>query len=282
MSQIDALDRAILASRLPIALRVPFAQRRIVAADPKRASGFVKAFAERPDIDGLSLETGLVRALVVSGKSLIRFGDGEALAMLGKNIWFQRPNERLRQGLFDAFFGHTKASPYLIALPHFIFRSKDELREGREGKDWHIWSKLRGLETIARTLRADRAAFDIFPLRDGLEDPSPLWESADSVVLVANEFARDRVLAKDSFKGRTVHHVPVPEQQVMDVFDSVCARIEAIFLEHRLRDDTPILISAGPAAKLIVLRFAGRNRVFDIGAAFSHHRPGLKVSQLGG
>jgi hypothetical protein len=258
-------------------------RRQLVDALPSEASTFAKSFAETVPIS-LSSSGGLVSALRESGKSLVRFGDGEALALLGKPIWFQRPDATLRSGLFEAFFGLSRDVPYSIAISGHALRSVDDLRSGSYDVGgsiaWKMWRKLRGLETLARHLDPGREVYDMFPLREGRDDPRPLWMDDEAVVLVSNELAHSRLLAQDVFEGRTVHHVPVPERQVMDVFEATCWAINSLFVGRGLPTTTPILIAAGPAAKLVAMRFAWTHRAYDLGAVFGGHRPGLKETHL--
>ena len=237
--------------------------------EPSRASAFVKTFSEDPIVTGSGPADGLTQELERTGKSLIRFGDGEAFLLLGKPTWFQLPQPSLREGLFEIFFGYSEHSDYLLAIMGTVFLSPEELRSADEaGKLWSNNVKARGLEAVARHMGArDAPVFDANAYRSGEEDPSSLWGSAEHVVLVANR----RVLLENKDRGRfagaVMHHVDIPEVDVLPHLDRVCNEVQQRVLVTGLpAREVPVIVAAGAVGKLVVARLMRDYRVLDLGA----------------
>lgn len=271
-----ALAGLIASDAVPAVIRRRLARNRLVEAEPSRASALVKAFSEDAVVAGAAPAEGLTNELVRTGKSLIRFGDGEALLLLGKPVFFQLPDETLRAGLFDAFFGHRSDSDYLLAVMGTVFSSVEELRAAdAAGKLWSNTAKVRGLEAIARHLGArDAPVFDASVYREGREDPARLWESAKHVVIVANRRVFRENATGSRFSGSILQHVEVPEVDVLPHLDRVCQEVE-----QRVRStglparEVPVIVAAGAVGKLVVLRLMQDHRVLDLGAYVGWHLP---------
>lgn len=271
-----ALAKLIKSRVVPAGTRRRLARNRLVAAVPSRSSALLKEFREDDIVTGGGPAEGLTQELMRTGKSLIRFGDGEALLLVGKTVFFQRSDPTLRSDLFDAFFGYRPDCDYILAVAGSVFRSPQELRgTDGAGKLWSNTAKARGLEAIARHVGARTApVFDGCIYREGLEDPAPLWESAEHVVMVANR----RVFLENEgghrFTGAVLHHVEVPEVDVLPHLDRICEEVEqhvrATGLSAR---EVPVLVAAGAVGKLVVLRLMADHRVLDLGANLGWHLP---------
>jgi hypothetical protein len=220
-------------------------------------------------------------------KSLIRFGDGEALALLGKPLWFQDPAPGTREALFEAFFTYDEHADYLLCVQGPAFLSASEIRDRDEtGKLWRNNAKLRGLEAIARHVGARVApVFDASTYRDGLEDPAPLWAGASHVIIVANRRVFLENEKRERFQGVNLHHIEVPEVDVYPHLERVCAEVRAAVEETKLPlRDVPVIVSAGVVGKIIVLQLMSQYRVLDLGAFVGwplerEHRPSLHMKK---
>ena len=82
-----------------------------------------------------------VIALVTSGKSLLRLGDGEIGLLNDRGIigtvFLQKSLPVLKQGIYRIITGYTKNSPYVIALPKkYASYSNEELRMEGKLRSW--------------------------------------------------------------------------------------------------------------------------------------------------
>jgi hypothetical protein len=271
---------------LPNAAKYSLARWILTRSSGSFASSFIKVFAESQIVTGAGPSPNLVQELERTQKSLIRFGDGEALALLGKPVWFQSPAAEIRRDLFDAYFHYGNDSSYLLCAPSQIFLSAQDIQLADNGKLWRNSAKLRGLEALARLLNLrDAPVFDSNAFRSNQEDPSVLWSQAVDVVVISNA----RVFAENqqsrAFKAARLHHVEVPEVEVLPHLKRICEEVDAMFSKHFLEAaNTPVLVAAGAAGKLLVLRLMSRYRVLDLGAFLGwsierSQRPSLHVKK---
>ena len=270
-ASMDAFSHLIRSRHLPERAKAGIARRALTEAHPSVASDLVKAFASDEIVTGRGPTAGLTEELLRSRKSLVRFGDGEALLLLGKPTWFQLPDVSLRSGLFEAFFDYGPDTDYLLAVPGPIFSPAAEIKSMDEksgSKIWRNFKKSRGLEAVARYVGSRRApVFDAFTYRSGLEDPSPLWESAEDLVLVSNRRALLESRTVRRFGDARVHHIEVPEIDVLPHLDRICREVRrTIEASGQNAREVPVLVAAGAVGKLVVLRLMSDFTVLDLGA----------------
>ncbi len=249
--------------------RREIARRWILSDRRDTVKQFLSRFEERETVS-LELRRPLVPDLVASGSSLIRFGDSEAAAMVGKPTWQMHSIEhRHRQELFDALFGYSSSAPYLLAYSPLGVKSPNDLRI--LGK-WGPYRRMRALEVIARHIRPDNPlVYDAYAfkreVRETFEDPSPLWNDAEAVVLLTNERVAQSIAKSNVFGGRFVHSVLLPEWEAYSQLDRATAQVEAIFKNRGfVPRSVPILVGLGHAGKSAVFRMMHRHRVLDLGA----------------
>ncbi len=264
--------RATAVQRLPVALGMPIARRSVVSADPRSVKRFLSALEDRARLDSMRPRGRVTEALLTSKKSLIRFGDGEAAVLTGRRIWqVHQPTEALREELFDLFFGWTQDAPYELAVPHLPFESDDELRA--RGRNPGLWKSLRGLLCLASCLGQDLTSLlDQLAFRHGDpdsagEDPRPLWQDSEAVVLVTN--GRVARLTRDTrlFGHRRVFLVEAPEREAVKAVSMIVSKVADLFNRHSLpARDVPVVVGSGVAGKLIVGRLMNQHRAYDLGA----------------
>ncbi len=84
-----------------------------------------------------TIGTDQISELISNGKSLIRFGDGEVMILLGSGIHFQKFNPRLQQKIKNVVRDYKTNSSYILALPNFALTESNESL-GKRGR-LRIW-----------------------------------------------------------------------------------------------------------------------------------------------
>jgi hypothetical protein len=202
-----------------------------------------------------------------SGKSLVRWGDGETLALSGRDLYFQRASPELARTL--ARVVAQDRSDIIVGLPAGPLLSP---------LTWHIrrrnWLRTRLL--WARHGRADRVYVDAFLFRD--EPHSSMRRlkviaQRHAFVIGVSSNAQDPHLFADL--GHPVEWIEIPSENCFATYDTILAKIRAATtkLIHKTgREDGLALISAGPAAKALVLDLSPGLKAYDVGHLFYFQR----------
>lgn len=208
-----------------------------------------------------------------TGKSLIRFGDGEATIMEGGHLYFQRNTPELMCRMRAIMKDYSRNSPYLIAVPPQVMLSFSESEcAGKENK---IWRKARYIFSSLLPESESPPLLDAMMFReDSLlknSDISKLWVAAETVYFVNSNYKYYTDFCTNS-KRQNVRFVSI-------FGANAYANISKVISEITRHADsvaggaatTIALISAGPAAKVIVAELAARGiRALDCGHYFDY------------
>jgi len=236
---------------LPITLTANRIRRLVELNFPRaRSSNFI----------GLDQRQSL-EILINSGKSLIRFGDGEATLLEGGDVYFQRNSQSLRRELASILKTYSEQSPYLVAIPH---------QQISGHKVQPIWRKSQYIfhTHIGRDSRP--IVLDAMMFREDTElnnhEIDRLWRSSSRIVFVHSNFKYFRDFASQYGIGR-VEYVQVPSASSYAVVDQVIASVRNVASRDPLA--SVVLISAGPAGKIIAERCSRDGiRALDMGHYF--------------
>lgn len=199
---------------------------------------------------------------LVRGQSIIRLGDGEAMLMTGRNIYYQKTSPALKDGL-RLIINNYATSTYLLALPvEALISSDDTLRQKGRLRTWRLF-RCFAEQRIDFSLRyADAHSFY---RQDYLQIALPQILSGKHIFCVTKKVMHD-VILRDYLKQHAVA-ITFIETPAENAYEHIGTLIEKITFEVSKTQATPLLLlSAGPASKALALHFIKRNiQCLDIG-----------------
>ena len=201
-----------------------------------------------------------------TGKSLVRFGDGELLIIRGKNIHFQKTNDILRRELQEIIGYHRDG---LMVSVQDIFNGVGlYVPESREFWKEHLFFYRKYYRSLCNHKRNyastsfSRAYITIAnkeKSRVWFDEIKKIWSCKD-VVIVEGETTHNGV-GNDLFEGcNNVQRIICPSKNAFDRLEDIEAAC------YKMEKDKLFLVSLGPTAKPLVrdLYEAGY-RAIDIG-----------------
>lgn len=208
-------------------------------------------------------DTELMEALK-AGKSLIRFGDGEAMLMMGRDIHYQKFNPALAKGLYRAVSEYNKNAPYIVGIPTIeLAMTETELRNNKRLRIWRLFRVF-----YPRTFPSDSpyAYYVLFYKKNAFEHQVAPVLKERHIICVSNEKVLDSSLRnylREYFKS--ADFVTTPSRNAFDQMNSITSEIDT----HLSRYDkslVTILLAAGPASKVIAYQYANRGvQALDVG-----------------
>lgn len=197
--------------------------------------------------------------------SLIRFGDGEfSIYLNNKDIYYQKFSNNLKCYLKEIEKGYNKDSKYLLSIPNEMFT---------ESIVWFFKHKKIYLLCFAKyrvyfryfmkknTIFGDAMCF----IKENFNEYIKLWEDVQNVIFVHN----DEKWAKnfeENFKKKT-YFIKTPSSDAFESSEELIEKIIDTINKNKLNNKPyRILISAGPAAKVIVYKLSLMGIVaYDVG-----------------
>lgn len=197
-------------------------------------------------------------------KSIIRMGDGEFNLLEGKDIHYQVASKKLIddfKGLICAYQNNQEESRYILCVPKFFMQCSGlKLAKKRVWLSSWAYSRYK----FIKDFNQDIIYGDAFLFAQGNENIyKQLWEGKyENCIFVHN----DRKFSNDfesKYKINT-HFIEVPNQNAYAYLEEIYVNIIDT-LNDLKKESTIVLISAGPAAKILVAKLCDKVKVIDTG-----------------
>lgn len=206
------------------------------------------------------LDADLTAVAVKSGKSLIRFGDGEFGIYQGKDIHYQRWSKKLENEFIKIKNEYERSfedCPFLLSVPkQFLQTSIFKLMKRRV----YVSSWAEARLQFKRKFRTDIVYGDAFLFEKknrGIYET--IWLGTDSpknIIFVHNQEKYALDFAKE-YTDKKVFFVECPKTDAFESLELLESKIANCFKAEKInKTDTMALISAGPAGKVIVLHLS--------------------------
>ena len=230
-----------------------------------------------------TFEDDLPAQLEWSGKSLIRWGDGESACLMGGHIYFQKTNARLRKYLHRILLEYSDGAPYILGMPlQFFNATRCELVSIGKHKTWEHTRTVFYLFCPKNAKYADSLTFrpdKVTRLSDGYLDPRMLWSSVENISLLHPRADVYRAFCHLNL-GKTVFWIAVPEQDALDQFEQLLFNVEELAQTYGLtRQNSRILLSVGPTAKALAYVLPQRFICYDLGHFFDFAYGGKRTTK---
>jgi len=214
-------------------------------------------------------------------RSLIRWGDGETLILLGRDVYFQKANTRLQSYMKRILSDYRRGvSRFYLAVPRcYLVESRQKLKADNV---LHVWKHSRlvfGSMCSRRRIYFDANMFKATALFPGHYDRiMSFWKSCRRLIVVHRNPDIPRKHFRQAGIEGIVCCVPIPAENAFDAFDDILSAILAALEEANgfsVKYDR-IIVSGGPCAKALVYELAQRGYVaHDVGKFFSSEEAGV-------
>lgn len=202
--------------------------------------------------------------MISSGKSLIRFGDGEAMLMTGRDIHYQKTSRTLSNSLRLIVDSYSDDSPYIIGIPAYALRKEEE--ELKKENRLRIWRLFRVFFKLRFPNNLKYYCLVYFYRKGNFENKvAPLLKDRN-VICVANPKVLDTTL--QSYLAtyfKTADFVFSPPQDAYSEKNNLMNEINNHLNKYQT-DNCTILLATGPASKVIAHEYALRGiQAIDVG-----------------
>lgn len=189
--------------------------------------------------------------------SLIRFGDGEFNILNGKDVHYQVFDQCLQAEMKQIVQSYDADSPYLLCMPHRYFSKNNLVLNKRVLVS--CWSTpKRMFKTMCNPNAIYGDAFVFAKNNRGFY--GRIWKDYTSIVMLHHDKKYFAQAYDDSYqKG---YFIQVPVRDSYSRIDALEQDILQVFQANGLaKNSTAVLMSAGPAAKVLAYRLSQRGYI---------------------
>ncbi len=196
---------------------------------------------------------------ILKGKSLIRFGDGEFGIYQGKDIHYQEWSTDMREKFVqikEEYEQFSQDCPYLLAVPNkFMKMSSMALLKRRVWAS--SWAEARFCFKKNFDTRLTYGDAFVFEKKNRCIYEK-IWEDVtyQNIIFIHNNEKYAREFARRYNKN--VVFVKCPAKNAFQELQSIMTECEEKVLAYKLEEKVQILISAGPAGKILAYYFSNK------------------------
>ncbi|GEM_PF-715228 len=191
--------------------------------------------------------------LLTTKKSLIRFGDGEARIIVGKDQGCQNYHPKLRKKLTEIWLNYSSDSPYLFALSNWNLTSSVE--ELKKRGTFHIWKFSRYLfwKFKMEKLKLPILETDMFragpAILDGKEIER-LWNDYSNLIMVHHSLEYYKWFSS-KYPEKKVFFIQIPDKNFFEFVEEKKEEVRELVKREKIdKKDIVILIAGGPGGKV--------------------------------
>lgn len=201
--------------------------------------------------------------ILKSGKSLIRFGDGEIYIANGGSIGFQDYDKDLAQGFKEIIKNYHDKSNYVIAINKIPLEKTNQ--QLRKNNLLHCWLPFKVYWQLYfnKTSRYFDAAF--FYYNESIPVYLENYFKTKKLIIITNQQNVLRLQNNPNLPFDHISYVISPSVNAMKEFMSIKTQVEKL-ISCENKDNFLVLASMGPASKLLAYKLALQGiTVIDVG-----------------
>lgn len=192
--------------------------------------------------------------MICEGKSLIRFGDGEFGIFHNEDIHYQKWSSELRikfENIKKDYIEKKEKSPYILAVPN-SFMKCNGVKLMKKRVYVAAWSRARW-DFLSKFPQKALIYGDAFAFEKKKRNIySQIWEGTTKHIIFVHN-SNDHATTFANTYHLEISFVKCPAYDAFEMLETVEAEIRSLVTENNWRnEDVMILVSAGPAAKVLV------------------------------
>lgn len=214
---------------------------------------------------------------VKSGKSFIRFGDGEINVLLSIKNHYQDFSPRLQKMLNEIVLNYNSKTQYILGVPRFINISNDDLK--KMGK-LQVWLPLKivfwlHFNKTAPYIDAHNFYYDNYFERVIV----PAIVSKD-IVIVTKKETINQIKQNKKLPWKNIVYVETPENNALSEYENIKNSIDKVLVDYN-KSNVVLLFAMGPVGKYLIHEYANSGvQSIDLGKAVEVMFTDISISYL--
>lgn len=235
-------------------------------------------FFNRKGLDYTALDVDeSLQMLLETGKSYIRFGNGESEILAGLDMSTQSYDKNLEKGLVKIIREYSSESNYLLGLTNWcLTRSIEDLKHAPSGNLYLIWRFMRymfhrlDMDRIKMPfLEADM--FRVAPVGLPTDRIELLWAEKSSIIMVYNN-RKNYQRFKEQHSDKEIYFVEIADRNFFNILHETEEKILTIIKDNGIgTGDLAVLVAAGPGSNVLCYNLCQRDDpvlCYDMGNFF--------------
>lgn len=184
--------------------------------------------------------------LLKSGKSLIRYGDGEFYIMNFGSIHYQDFDPNLRNFFFKIAKDYQKDSPYVLCMNKIPFEKTN--RQLKKDGLFHCWLPGKVMYNLFFNKNIKYVDQVLFYYNETIPTYLESYLLTKHLILVSNEKNISKFKENKSIPFKNVSFILTPATNAFTTYESIKSSVREEVIKYG-RENTIVLAACGPASK---------------------------------
>ena len=208
------------------------------------------------------LEERALQQQLRSGRSVIRFGDGEINVLLSLPNHYQKFNSEIRERLARIVSEYTETAPYVLGIPKFVSFTNDELRRIGKFQVWLPFKVMFWLYFNRKVSYIDAHSFYYDGYIERVVAPALVGKQ---MILITRLGIIKKQQGNKDMPWADLRTVVTPDEDAFEHYDSITAAINEQLIDVAPKNAV-LLFALGPTGKCLAYDFSKRGiQSIDIG-----------------
>lgn len=214
---------------------------------------------------------------VQSGKSLIRFGDGEINILLSIKNHYQYFSPYLQKMLSDIVSNYNSEAAYILGVPRFINVTNQNLRN--IGK-FQVWLPLKIVFWLHFNKKVPYMDAHNFYYDNYFEKVIvPVIINKDIIIITKRETI-NQIKEDKKLPWKNISYVETPENNALDEYENIKKSIDKALINYS-RNNVVLLFAMGPVGKYLIYEYSNSGvQGIDLGKAVEVMFTDISISYL--
>ena len=207
-----------------------------------------------------------VKAIYYKKKSLIRLGDAEFRMMINKKgLSYQEYNSKLRDELKQIIKRYKQKDPnYILCVPYEPFTKEAKWMFKKENYKYLMCFGIYRFYFRYFMPKHNKYGCSFLFIQENEKNYHRLWQESKNVIFIHNDPKWAEVFKK-KYDINTIF-IEIPNKNCYSHIEKIQKKIEKKINEIKKEGSYSVIISAGPAAKVLVYRLAEKGILsYDVG-----------------
>lgn len=228
---------------------IPFIKRYV--SYPRFIIAYAFLFLTKGSVGASFYAKEQLLMLLKSGKSFIRFGDGETFIMHGGSLEWQRYERGLSLGMRKVIKEYSNDSPYVIGLPKFMNVPNKELKYSPEGNKMFVWLPVKAMYTTLCRKDMKYGDAHVFYYDNFFQDYFEPFLKDKHIILIANPAYIAEVKANTRIPFKIVY-VEAPQKHAYGEYESIIEKTKNEVAKAPVGKTPVVIATIGPASKPLI------------------------------
>lgn len=195
-----------------------------------------------------------IKELILRGKSIIRFGDGEINLLLDLKNHYHKFSPKLKEMIKEITASYSKDSHYILSIPKFINFRNEELK--KIGK-LNVWMPLKVMFLLMFSKNIGYMDAHNFYYDNYFEEVVAPIIKDKKIILITKKETIEKQKNSNYIPWKYASYIETPEENAIERYEDIKKSLNKELLNYK-KEEIVLLVAMGPVGKYLIFEYGNK------------------------